>query len=245
MELIARLRVTGSDTETPGNVALFEIALDACASMIALLATRSVAAGEALVLSSNHATVVYREDPYKCTVLKAFPRVEPFSAVVPPTEGMWALCDREILDKRVKSLVKTPVLRAIMFSRLKGLLPHVNFRLFEREYLTTGKEEAYAAHPPNFGIPRGHEPGLAGRGEARRRFWDRKGSEEYFAGAEEIRFEQGLPTRKGLGYSWFKGAIFKWPVDKVVRAPFSSSEVARAVKRLVLLRKPVVGRVTL
>jgi hypothetical protein len=104
MELIARLRVAGGAAVPSGNVALFEIALDEHASMIALLTTRSVKAGEALVLVENHPTVKYRKDPWGCTVLKAFPRVEPLAASLPPFEGMWALCDRQTLAARVSGI---------------------------------------------------------------------------------------------------------------------------------------------
>jgi hypothetical protein len=114
MELIARLRVAGGAAVPSGNVALFEIALDEHASMIALLTTRSVKAGEALVLVENHPTVKYRKDPWGCTVLKAFPRVEPLAASLPPFEGMWALCDRQTLAARVVSLVSTPSHRGVI-----------------------------------------------------------------------------------------------------------------------------------
>ena len=244
MELIARLRVAGgAAAHAPsGNVALFEIALDAHASMIALLTTRYVREGEALVLAEDHPTVKYRKEPWGCTVLKAFPRVEPLAAVPPPSEGMWALCDRQTLAARVASLVKVPAHRVLMVQRLRRLLPHVDFSKFTK-YLADGEEEAMAAHPPNYGSPRGHEPKVAGLGEAYLRYWGRtrSGTREYFEQAEEVCFEHGHVC---LGYNWFQQPLYSWPVDRIARDDRARSlpkcRAARAVERLVYLRKPAV-----
>ena len=74
-----------------------------------------------------------------------------------------------------------------------------------------------AAHSPNYGSPRGHEPKVAGLGEAYLRYWKRtrSGTGKYFERAGEVWLEQGLITRYVLGYNWFKQPLYTWPADRV------------------------------
>lgn len=250
MELVARFRVSGGDTTELGNVALYEIALDARTSAVAVLTTRAVEAGSELVLSGNHPSLDCPDRSGRTeSVLLAYPRIEPFDrdAISPPAEGAWALCNRATLASRVNSLVKVPRFRTRMIDRLRELLPGADFNSYEEKYLAPSTLPVdkspdlvrMMTRSPNC-TPHGYEPRLAARGEAARRCQTGSAARVYSASAAGFSIEH--EQREGALRPWADGSTSGWPAVRLRRDWQYTGGVTRAVDRLVRKRVPMVSR---
>jgi hypothetical protein len=233
----------------PGNVALYEIALDAHTSMVAVLTTRSVLAGAEFVLPGDHPSVDYpNPNGRTATALLAYPRLEPFEVALPPKEGAWVLCRRSKLAQRVGSLVSVPKHRKKLVDRLRILLPEINFDRYEAKYLAPASlldaDESEVGpmrtRSPSCS-PYGYEPRLANWGDAFRRCLANS-SMPYVASAED--FTTGWAAFDWWDVSrlvWADGRTSGWPGVRLQRAWHYAGGVTRAIDRLIRKRYPMVS----